>query len=93
MAHGDYAAAIEKWRAAIAVEDHMVYHEPPDWYYPMRESLGATFLRAGQAAEAEKVFREDLNQNPAKPAIAIRIVEGAGSRAKTGGCGLGATFI
>jgi tetratricopeptide (TPR) repeat protein len=67
VAHGDYASAIEKWRAAIAVEDHMVYHEPPDWYYPMRESLGATFLRAGQAAEAEKVFREDLNQNPRSP--------------------------
>jgi tetratricopeptide (TPR) repeat protein len=67
VARGDYASAIEKWRAAIAVEDHMVYHEPPDWYYPMRESLGATFLRAGQAAEAEKVFREDLNQNPRSP--------------------------
>jgi len=67
VAGGDYASAIEKWRAAIAVEDHMVYHEPPDWYYPMRESLGATFLRAGQATEAEKVFREDLNQNPRSP--------------------------
>ena len=67
VAHGDYASAIEKWRAAISVEDHMVYHEPPDWYYPMRESLGATFLRAGQAAEAEKVFREDLSQNPRSP--------------------------
>lgn len=67
VARGDYASAIEKWRAAIAIEDHMVYHEPPDWYYPMRESLGAAFLRAGQAAEAEKVFREDLNQNPRSP--------------------------
>jgi Tfp pilus assembly protein PilF len=45
----------------------MVYHEPPDWYYPMRESLGATLLRAGQAAEAEKVFRDDLNRNPRSP--------------------------
>ncbi len=67
MAHGDFASAIEKWRAAIASEDHMVYHEPPDWYYPMRESLGATFLRAGQPAEAEKVFRDDLSRNPRSP--------------------------
>jgi len=67
IAHGDFASAIEKWRAAIAVEDHMVYHEPPDWYYPMRESLGATFLRAGQPAEAEKVFRDDLSRNPRSP--------------------------
>jgi hypothetical protein len=67
FAHGDFAAAIEKWRAAILAEDHMVYHEPPDWYYPMRESLGAVFLLAGQPAEAEKVFRDDLNRNPRSP--------------------------
>lgn len=67
IAHGNFASAIEKWRTAIAVEDHMVYHEPPDWYYPMRESLGATFLRAGQPAEAEKVFRDDLSRNPRSP--------------------------
>ena len=45
----------------------MVYHEPPDWYYPMRESLGAAFLLAGQPAEAEKVFRDDLSRNPRSP--------------------------
>jgi hypothetical protein len=67
IAHGDFTAAIEKWRAAIAAEDHMIYHEPPDWYYPMRESLGATLLRAGQPAEAEKVFRDDLSRNPRSP--------------------------
>lgn len=67
LAHGDYASAIEKWRVAIDVEDHMVYHEPPDWYYPMRESLGATLLRAGQAVEAGKVFRDDLSRNPRNP--------------------------
>ena len=67
LARGDFAVAAEYWRAAITVEDHMVYHEPPDWYYPMRESLGATLLRAGQAAEAEKVFRDDLNRNPRSP--------------------------
>jgi len=67
IAHGDFASAIEKWRAAITVEDHMVYHEPPDWYYPMRESLGATFLRAGQPADAEKIFRDDLSRNPRSP--------------------------
>ena len=67
VARGDYLGAIAQWRAAIAVEDHMVYHEPPDWYYPMRESLGAALLRAGQTVEAEKVFREDLNLNPRSP--------------------------
>ena len=67
LAHGDFAASVEKWRTAINAEDHMIYHEPPDWYYPMRESLGAAFLLAGQPAEAEKVFRDDLNRNPRSP--------------------------
>jgi tetratricopeptide (TPR) repeat protein len=66
-ARGDYVSAMERWRAAITVEDGMVYHEPPDWYYPMRESLGAILLRAGQPAEAEKVFRDDLARNPRSP--------------------------
>ncbi len=56
VAHGDFAGAIEKWRAAIDVEDHMVYHEPPDWYYPMRESLGATFFARGKPLKRKKFF-------------------------------------
>ncbi len=59
--------AIEDWRAAIEAQNKMIYHEPPDWYYPMRESLGALLLRNGEAAEAEKVFREDLSKNPNNP--------------------------
>jgi tetratricopeptide (TPR) repeat protein len=63
--------AIEIWRAAVAREDQAdrdgYYREPPLWYYPMRESLGAALLRSGNAAEAEKVFREDLGRNPRNP--------------------------
>jgi hypothetical protein len=39
------------------------YDEPPAFHYPVRESLGAMLLRAGKAAEAEAVFREDLARN------------------------------
>jgi tetratricopeptide (TPR) repeat protein len=56
-------AAIAHWRRAVELEDALAYGEPPDWYYPVRESLGAALLRAGQAAEAEQVFREDLRRN------------------------------
>ncbi len=66
-ARGDSAAAIEHWRAAVATQDKMRYDEPADWYYPMRESLGAALLRSGKPAEAEKVFREDLIHNPRNP--------------------------
>ncbi|PYT03490.1 MAG: hypothetical protein DMF65_04120 [Acidobacteria bacterium] len=42
----------------------MAYDEPPAWFMPMRETLGATLLLDGQAAEAERVFRADLERNP-----------------------------
>lgn len=66
-ARGDSAGAIEHWQAAVAVQDKMNYNEPADWYYPVRESLGAALLADGKAAEAEQVFRADLNKNPRNP--------------------------
>jgi tetratricopeptide (TPR) repeat protein len=63
-AGGDAAAAIASWRKAVEAQDALAYDEPPGWYYPTRESLGAALLRAGQAAEAEAVFRADLEQHP-----------------------------
>ncbi len=63
-AKGDRKAAIASWGKAVAAEDALAYDEPPAWYYPVRESLGAALLADGQAAEAEKVFRADLGIHP-----------------------------
>ncbi len=63
-AKGDRRAAVDHWRKAGAAQDELNYDEPPGWYYPVRESLGAALLMAGNAAEAEKVFRKDLEDNP-----------------------------
>jgi tetratricopeptide (TPR) repeat protein len=67
MATGNKAEAIAHWREAVQVQDRLLYDEPPDWYYPVRESLGGALLAAGKASDAEKVFREDLRQNPRNP--------------------------
>jgi tetratricopeptide (TPR) repeat protein len=64
QARGDRAGAIASWTKAVAAEDALAYDEPPPWYYPTRESLGAALLADGQAAEAERVFREDLVRHP-----------------------------
>ena len=40
------------------------YIEPPEWYYPIRESLGQALLAGRKYGEAETVFREDLRHNP-----------------------------
>ena len=58
------AEAVPHWEKAVAIQDKLVYDEPPPWYYPVRESLGAALLRAGRAADAEKVFREGLRRSP-----------------------------
>ena len=51
----------------MAIQDTLKYGEPPDWFFPVRESLGAALLLNGNASEAEKVFRDDLDRNPRNP--------------------------
>ncbi len=63
----DMPDAIASWRDAVALQDAIPYDEPPDWYYPIRESLDGAMLRAGHYAQAELVFREDLRRNPRNP--------------------------
>jgi tetratricopeptide (TPR) repeat protein len=67
VAKKDNAAAIAMLRDAVAIQDKLNYGEPPDWFYPVRESLGGTLLMSSDAAGAEKVFREDLDHNPRNP--------------------------
>jgi tetratricopeptide (TPR) repeat protein len=67
MARKDTDTAISHYRNAVAVQDTLTYGEPPDWYFPVRESLGGALLMAGKATDAEKVFREDLNHNARNP--------------------------
>lgn len=45
---------------AIAIEDNLNYNEPPDWFFSVRHHLGAVLLKAGKNAEAERVYRQDL---------------------------------
>jgi tetratricopeptide (TPR) repeat protein len=58
------AAAVEHWRRAVDMQDRLTYDEPPPWYMPLRESLGGSLLRAGQASQAETVFREGVRRSP-----------------------------
>ena len=63
----DTAGAIKGFTAAMALEDKLGYNEPPDWLMPERERLGAVLLKAGRLAEAEQVFRADLEKNVGNP--------------------------
>jgi len=64
---GDHKSEVASWRAAVQLQDHLYYGEPPEWFYPVRESLGAVLMLNGQAREAEAVFRADPEQYPRNP--------------------------
>ena len=61
---GESIAAIGHFREGARLEDELNYNEPPDWHLPVRHYLGAALVDAGQTAEAEQVYLEDLRRNP-----------------------------
>jgi tetratricopeptide (TPR) repeat protein len=67
VAKKDNGGAIVMLRDAVAIQDTLKYGEPPDWFFPVREALGAALLLNGDSVGAEKVFREDLERNPRNP--------------------------
>lgn len=61
---GQTDEAVTHLQEAVRAEDALPYTEPPPWYFPVRQSLGAVLLAAGRPADAEAVYREDLARNP-----------------------------
>ena len=62
---GRHEAAIGQFETAAALQDGLAYTEPPYWYYPVRQSLGAALLQAGRVSEAEAQFQAALKRAPA----------------------------
>ena len=63
-AKGELPAAITFFTQAVAAQDALPYTEPPHWYYPVRQSLGAALLKAGRLDEAEAAFRASFAKTP-----------------------------
>lgn len=62
--NNDHTLAIEWLNKAVDLQDKLYYNEPPDWYFPLRESLGALLLKDKQYQKAESVFNTDLEKHP-----------------------------
>ena len=60
----DYILSIAHLKNAVKIEDALRYDEPPTWFYPTRNSLGAVLIDAGRYSEAQKVYEEDLKEYP-----------------------------
>jgi tetratricopeptide (TPR) repeat protein len=82
-AAGAHAGALAHWQKAIAIQDQLVYDEPPAWYYPVRESLGAEQLLLKRYGEAEKTFRRDLEINPNNPRSLFGLSEVAKAQSRS----------
>jgi len=82
-AKGDHTQAISRWEKAVEVQDKLYYGEPPEWFYPVRESLGAALLVNGQADRAEEVFRADLEQYPRNPRSLFGLLKSLEAENKT----------
>ncbi len=60
----DLPAAIAAFERAVTLDDELEYDEPEPLPFPARHWLGAALLEAGRAADAERIYREDLADHP-----------------------------
>lgn len=58
------AQAITHFTNAAEIQKEIPYNEPPFWYYPVSQSLGAAFFRAGRYEEARQAFKAALFTAP-----------------------------
>ena len=61
---GDLDAAIASFERAVALEDQLGYDEPEPMPFAARHWLGAALVEAERWADAERVYREELEDHP-----------------------------
>ena len=61
---GDLTAAIRAFERAVEVEDQLEYSEPEPLPFSARHWLGAALLEVKRYADAERVYREELEDHP-----------------------------
>ncbi len=64
---GGFDRAFEHLREAVRRDDALNYDEPWGWMQPARHALGALLLEQRRYAEAESVYRTDLDRHPNNP--------------------------
>ena len=60
----DLESSIRAFETAVAQEDALMYDEPEPLPFAARHWLGAALIEAGRYAEAERVYRADLDDHP-----------------------------
>lgn len=61
---GKFDEAADHYLAAQVIERTIPYNEPPYWYFPIAQSLGASLYKEGKYTDARAAFRQALFQAP-----------------------------
>lgn len=64
QAEGRYDEAVGSFTAGVEIQSNLPYMEPPYWYYPVNQSLGAALLQSGRPDDAERAFKAALYETP-----------------------------
>ena len=63
-ARGSLDEAIASFERAVTIEDSLMYDEPEPLPLAARHWLGAALLEASRFADAERVYREEIEDHP-----------------------------
>ncbi len=80
QAEGDQRQAAALFAEAADIQDRLPYMEPPFWYYPVHQSLGAALMAQGKPVEAEAAFRAALQRSPNNGWAAAGLLRAAEAR-------------
>lgn len=64
VARSDLSGARQLAEAAVNLQDKLPYMEPPYWYVPVDQALGAILLKSGSPREAAAAFKEACTKAP-----------------------------
>jgi tetratricopeptide (TPR) repeat protein len=64
QANRRFPEAVDLYREAARIERTIPYMEPPYWYFPVSQSLGAALFQAGRYEESRATFATALAQSP-----------------------------
>ncbi len=87
QAGGDHGRAAAQFAEAAEIQNGLPYMEPPFWYYPVHQSLGAALLQQGKPEEAQAAFREAIRQAPNNGWAAAGLLRAAEARGDAAGAG------
>jgi tetratricopeptide (TPR) repeat protein len=79
----DNQKALDLFFKGIKDEDSLAYDEPPQWFQPVRESMGGFLLRVGNYRDAEGLFRADLERNKHSGRSLFGLMESLKAQKKT----------